>query len=492
MGGPLVGLPNDLILDNPVRVTIDNDLPDVPALTLGAFVQPGYTVIIGGTASDPTSYVAQVDVKRQQGGFSAATGTALWAFPVAIPNTPTGAVPITVRAADAVNNTNTAAFNLTIDGVSPALTVGLNPGDLRRVRRNASGAWTLPISGTVTDALAGFDSLTLQVGASANAVLTPTAIAPGRQLEPRLPLRRPVLQRRSPSHRDLHPDRHRARHRPTGGNPTTQVIPFIIDMTPPTVDLLSHEDERSSPMGTVLTGTVRMPTRPLPSVEVAFVSAETALAPATPCCACRSTTCRKRCSSTITASAQTSVYCLDDCPTSGVDGADGTAAAFDGDDLLRTFEPIDLPESGLTTALWFKTTCANCGLFSAIQGRFPRRAGHDRELYLNGGNVCSAILVGASPRRYALLATNSSYADGQWHQVVHSLGTGGNALYVDGQLAVSSPTTASTFAAQDGVLIGYAPEAAAPYLTGMLDDVVIYEGALPRRRLPRSTASGGR
>ena len=109
--------------------------------------------------------------QRQRRGFSAATGTALWAFPVAIPNTPSGTVPITVRAVDAVNNTNTANFNLTIDGVSPALTVGLNPGDLRRVRRNASGAWTLPITGTVADALAGFDSLTLQVGASANVVV---------------------------------------------------------------------------------------------------------------------------------------------------------------------------------------------------------------------------------------------------------------------------------------------------------------------------------
>ena len=44
---------------------------------------------------------------------------------------------------------------------------------------------------------------------------------------------------------------------------------------------------------------------------------------------------------------------------------------------------------------------------------------------------------------------------------VHSLGAGGNALYVDGQLAVSSPTTASTFTAQDGVLIGSSPAAGA-------------------------------
>ena len=190
-----------------------------------------------------------------------------------------------------------------------------------------------------------------------------------------------------------------------------------------------------------------------------------------------------------TAAAQTPIYCLDDCPTSGVDGADGTAAAFGGNDLLRSFEPIDLPESGLTTALWFKTTCANCGLFSTIQGAYPAVVQHDRELFLDAGKVCSSIVVGAS-RETRCSATNS-YADGQWHQVVHTLGASGNALYVDGQLAVSSPTTASTFTAQDGVLVGYAP-AAAPFLTGALDDLVIYDGALPLSPRRRSIASGSR
>ena len=66
VGTTPAGPPDDIILDNPVPVTIDSDQPDVPALTLGSFVQPGHTVIIGGTASDPTSYVAQVDVQRQR------------------------------------------------------------------------------------------------------------------------------------------------------------------------------------------------------------------------------------------------------------------------------------------------------------------------------------------------------------------------------------------------------------------------------------------
>ena len=95
-------------------------------------------------------------------------------------------------------------------------------------------------------------------------------------------------------------------------------------------------------------------------------------------------------------------------------------------------------------------------------------------------------------------SVGDSYADGQWHQVVHTLGAGGNALYLDGALAVSSPTTASTFTAQDRLLVGYAPAAAAPYLTGSLDDVIIYDGqlsagsvaALYRRWQPATLAGG--
>ena len=137
IGTTPTGPPDDVILQNPAPVMIDSDLPDEPALTLGAFVQPGRTVIIGGTATDPTSYVGQVDVSVAGGPFGIATGENLWSFPVDIPNTPAGTVPITVRASDAVNNMSSANFILTIDSVAPDLTVDLNPGDLRRVRRNA-------------------------------------------------------------------------------------------------------------------------------------------------------------------------------------------------------------------------------------------------------------------------------------------------------------------------------------------------------------------
>ena len=446
---------------------------------MGAFVQPGRTVIIGGTASDPTSYVAQVDVKVDSAAFAPATGAALWSFPVDIPNTSTGAVPITVRASDAVSNTSSADFSLNIDSVSPALTVSLNPGDLRQVRRNAAGAWTLPISGTVTDALAGIATLTLQIGANSSAVLTSTAIAAGGAWSLAYVFSDPGFNA-DPSPTGAYTLTVTARDNALpDGNPTTLAIPFTIDMTPPVVTLLSHKDEMQLTDGAVITGTVADANAPIASVEYAFVDATTALSTAVtllhlPLNDLPATVLFKN-----QANSPTRLFCLEEtCPSSGGVGADGTAAQFDGNDLLRSFETLNLPESGLTTALWFKTTCANCGLFSAIQGQFPTVGGHDRDLFLVSGNVCAAIQTGANSYD-TRCSDGGSYADGQWHQVVHSLGANGNALYVDGALAVSSSITASTFTAQDRVLVGYAPAAAAPYLTGALDDVIIYEGALP-------------
>ena len=120
-----------------------------------------------------------MEVAVNNGAFNAATGTGLWAYAVDIPNS-SGTLPINVRAFDAVNNSNAANFNLTIDGASPSLSVNLTTGALRRVQRNAQNQWTLPIGGTVSDATAGVAAVTVQIGSSANQVITPTQIVNGQ------------------------------------------------------------------------------------------------------------------------------------------------------------------------------------------------------------------------------------------------------------------------------------------------------------------------
>ena len=208
------------------------------------------------------------------------------------------------------------------------------------------GAWSLHLNGTLADNLAGIESLTVQIGDSSNAVFTSTAISNGNWSID-YAFDDPAFN---------------AEARPTGaysltvtardnalpyGNVTTQIIPFIIDMTPPTVTLRSHKDEMQLSDGALLTGTVSDANASVQSVEIAFVAARTALSTSTTLLRLPLNDLPQTVLFENTAGEQTSIYCLDNtCPTSGVNGADGTAATFGGDDLLRNFEVLHLPESG--------------------------------------------------------------------------------------------------------------------------------------------------
>ena len=464
---------SDIILDDPIAVTIDSDDPAAPTLTVGAYLEPGVDVIIGGNASDPTSYIALVEVSVNGGDFITATGTSLWAFPLSVPNVPSGTtVPIIVRATDAVGHTAAQNFSLTVDGTAPTTAVTLAPNETRVVRRNANGDWTLALSGSSADALAGIGEVSLQIGAS-HAVTVPNASGAwtfaypfddavfNNNPAPNQPLTLTVTTRDNAL---------------PNGNAVTQQIPFIVDMSPPVVEQLSHEDDFQLLDGAVLTGTVQDANTAVSQLEIAFLPAATVFATSETLLRLPLNDLPETVLFNNTAPAQTRLYCIDDtCPTSYVAGADGTAVSFDGNDLLRSFEDIAIPAADRTVALWFNTSCDDCGLFSVVQGDFPTLAQHDQDIFLDAGNVCVSFLTGVASRELRC-SVDGNYNDGQWHQLVHTLGGNGNNLFVDGELAVSSPTTASTFTNADGVLIGYSPAAATPYLTGSLDDVVVYNG----------------
>ncbi|MBK9049475.1 MAG: hypothetical protein IPL78_00740, partial [Chloroflexi bacterium] len=145
---------------------------------------------------------------------------------------------------------------------------------------------------------------------------------------------------------------------------------------------------------------------------------------------------------------------------------DGTAAQFDGNDILRSFEDLSLPATERTIALWFNTTCANCGLFSSVQGDFPTLTEHDHDIFLDAGKGGIVSFITGPASRELRCSVANSYNDGQWHQIVHTLGDNGNSLYLDGELAVSSPTTGSTFTrAGCGAGGVVRPRPAIPYFT---------------------------
>jgi hypothetical protein len=100
---------------------------------------------------------------------------------------------------------------------------------------------------------------------------------------------------------------------------------------------------------------------------------------------------------------------------------------------------------------------------------------HDRDIYLKSGDVCAGICCWQT-----IHSSGANYADGEWHQVVHTFGgdAGGQTLYVDGLPVASGSKTFSKYKAQKGVKIGFSATAPTDHLTGLVDDVRIFDRGL--------------
>jgi Concanavalin A-like lectin/glucanases superfamily/Bacterial TSP3 repeat len=143
----------------------------------------------------------------------------------------------------------------------------------------------------------------------------------------------------------------------------------------------------------------------------------------------------------------------------------------------RVDVPIDVSETAYAVSLWFKTACTDCGIFSVYKGTLD----HDRHVYLSNGNVCARVYSSSE----IVCTSGMSYADNQWHHVVHTFGgtEGGQKIYVDGVLGVSGTKTASDFTWQVGVKIGFSNDAVHQYFTGSIDDVRLFDKALTQAQV---------
>ena len=161
------------------------------------------------------------------------------------------------------------------------------------------------------------------------------------------------------------------------------------------------------------------------------------------------------------------------CPTAGVPGRVSQAVYFDGQDDYIEVE-IGASESAYALSLWFKTTCADCGIFSVDDGTLGSD-GHDRDLYLSGGNLCAHVWQDET-----ICTSGAGYADGTWHHAVHTFGgaVGGQRIYVDGAVKAQGTKASSDFSSQTGVNIGFSNVAGNPYFSGCLDDLRLYRRAL--------------
>jgi len=159
----------------------------------------------------------------------------------------------------------------------------------------------------------------------------------------------------------------------------------------------------------------------------------------------------------------------------------GGALAFDGrNDYVSVL--LDVSETEYAALLWFKTTNGNCGLMAVVDSDLGV-GGHDRHIYLTGGNIKIRLWDTEEIETAGL-----NLANGLWHHVVYTYGAtiGGQKVYVDGLLRASGTKNASDFDWQRRVNIGFSNDAANNYFEGVLDDVRIYNKILTQAEVQQT------
>ena len=164
----------------------------------------------------------------------------------------------------------------------------------------------------------------------------------------------------------------------------------------------------------------------------------------------------------------------------------GKSLAFSSADGDFASATINVSETTYSATFWFRTTNPNAGLWSVVDQDLGA-GGHDRHVYLNGGNIASRVWSDET-----IASVGKAYANGQWHHVAHvfpgSSGSG-QRIYVDGALVASGVKTQSDFNWQQRVNIGFSNDAASQYLNGEIDEAAVWNVALSQTQV-QTLASG--
>ena len=147
----------------------------------------------------------------------------------------------------------------------------------------------------------------------------------------------------------------------------------------------------------------------------------------------------------------------------------GAALEFKGSGQYVSV-PINIPETNYTVEFWFRTEDPEAGLY-AVADQNLGAGGHDRHLFLTGGN-----LKVRTWNTEIIQTEGLNLADGQWHHVAHTLGrkAKGQQLFVDGKLAAQGTKTASNFNWQKHINIGFSNDAGSQHLVGAIDELRIW------------------
>jgi hypothetical protein len=143
----------DLVSTSSAAVLIDGDAPTstLASFSAGQFLNTTGTLIIGGSAADPTSFVSQVEVWINQGTPTLATGTASWSYPLDTSGLPDGMYTLHTRATDAVGNVEPQNLGVWFfKDTTPPMVYHLTPPPLQSAT-DPSGAWLARLSGMALD-----------------------------------------------------------------------------------------------------------------------------------------------------------------------------------------------------------------------------------------------------------------------------------------------------------------------------------------------------
>lgn len=185
--------------------------------------------------------------------------------------------------------------------------------------------------------------------------------------------------------------------------------------------------------------------------------------------------------------------------TSGaIVGDTDTASTFSGTSTgtVATRSAVAGPNT-FTVSAWFKTASGYrrggkiIGFGNAASGS---SSSYDRHVYMDNSG---RIWFGVYPGSVQTLNSSTSYNDGNWHQVVASLGANGMALYVDGQ-SVGSRADVSSGQAYDGYwrvggdnLSSWTSTPSSAYFAGAIDEVAIFPTVLSRAEVHTEYVTAG-
>ena len=185
--------------------------------------------------------------------------------------------------------------------------------------------------------------------------------------------------------------------------------------------------------------------------------------------------------------------------TGAISGDSDKASTFDGTTTSLVTSPTEITAPDVfTQQVWFKAPSTSAGgkLIGFGSAATGSSGNFDRQIYMQSdGKIRFGVYTGSAKT----IVSPNSYKDGNWHQVVSSLGPNGMVLYLDGQ-QVAADTATKSGSAISGYwrvggdnLSGWPSRPTNDYFAGNIDDVAIYPTVLTPAKVADlySLATGG-